>query len=85
MALFRAQSRVSDCSNSRMKDSWVLLCTIQCILQIDDKSILVVSRYTNLPNIVQVAEPLARIQLVPLFTSLVRSGTQGIEPRTYRV
>ena len=46
MALFRAQGRVSDFSNSRMKDSWVLLCTIQCAPQRGDKPLLVVLRHT---------------------------------------
>ena len=43
MALFRAQGRVSDYSNSRMETLLVLPCTIQCAPQRDDKSLLVIS------------------------------------------
>ena len=42
MALFRAQGRVSEVSDSRMEALLVLLCTIQCAPQRDDKSLLVV-------------------------------------------
>ena len=82
LALFRAQGRVSDFSNSRMVDSWVHLCTIHCTLQRNNKSLLVVSQYTNPQTCSKDAEHLARKQLVPLFKCLVTFGKPWIEPST---